>query len=358
MTRPLALLLIAAVLAGCHGKPAAPARAAAEPPLATLVAGAGTAAAQTWDGTVQAVDAAVLMAQTNARVTTLPVDVGANVKRGDVLVRFTDVEQQSALRAAQAQAAAAQAAYADAQANFQRFAAIAPQGYVSRADFERVRMQRDSAKAQLDAAREQAREASAQQDYTVVRAPFDGVVTRRYVQVGEAVAGPPFPQQLIALASLGSLRVEAKLPQAVAEALRADGRASVLADDGRRRITPTAITVFPVADPATHTIEVRLTLPSGTAGLAPGTTVKLAFANAVAGAPTISVPRSAVVERGELAGVYVVAQGQVMLRQLRLGDVQGDRVTVLAGLDAGERVASDPAAAARWLVAQRAEAGQ
>lgn len=350
--RPLALVLLAGALAACHGKPATPAQAAADPPLATVVVGSAAAGTQTWDGTVQAVNAAVLMAQTNARVTVLPVDVGTSVQRGDVLVRFTDVEQQSALRAAQAQAAAAQAAYADAQANYRRFAAIAPQGYVSRADFERVRMQRDSAKAQLDAAREQAHEASAQQDYTVVRAPFDGVVTRRYVQVGEAVAGPPFPQQLIALASLGALRVDAKLPQRVAAALRAGGHATVLADAGRRPIAPAAITVFPVADPATHTVEVRLTLPPGTAGLAPGTTVKLAFAS-TAGATAISVPRSAVIERGELAGVYVVVHGQVALRQLRLGDVAGDRVTVLAGLDAGERIAADPTAAARWLVARR-----
>lgn len=352
MPRPIALLLFAALLAGCHGKQAVPAPAASDPPLATVLADAGAAGAQTWDGTVQAVDAAVLMAQTNARVTALPFDVGATVKRGDVLVRFTDVEQQSALRAAQAQAAAAQAAYADAQANYQRFAAIAPQGYVSRADFERVRMQRDSAKAQLDAAREQARAAAAQQRYTVVRAPFDGVVTKRYVQVGEAAAGPPFPQQLIAVASLDALRVDAKLPQRVAAALRAGGHATVWADAGRRPIAPVAITVFPVADPATHTVEVRLALPPGTAGLAPGTTVKLAFGS-TAGATAISVPRSAVVERGELAGVYVVARGQVALRQLRLGDVAGDRVTVLAGLDAGERIAADPAAAARWLVVQR-----
>ncbi len=354
MPRPIALLLFAALLAGCHGKQAVPAPAASDPPLATVLADAGAAGAQTWDGTVQAVDAAVLMAQTNARVTALPFDVGATVKRGDVLVRFTDVEQQSALRAAQAQTAAAQAAYADAQANYQRFAAIAPQGYVSRADFERVRMQRDSAKAQLDAAREQARAAAAQQRYTVVRAPFDGVVTKRYVQVGEAAAGPPFPQQLIAVASLGALRVEAKLPQGVAAALRADGHATVLADDGRRRIAATGITVFPVADPATHTVDVRLGLPPDTRDLSPGTTVKLAFAGA--GSPVISVPRSAVVERGELTGVYVVAQGRVALRQLRLGDTEGDRVTVLAGLDAGERIAADPAAAARWLIAQRAQA--
>lgn len=357
MPRTFVLAALVGVLVACGSRSPAPAPAPDTSALATqVVAPLGGAGAGTWDGTVQATDAAVLMAQTNARVLTLPSDVGARVARGDVLVRLTDVEQRSALRAAQAQAAAARAAYADAEANYRRFAAIAPQGYVSRADFERVRMQRDAAKAQLDAAGEQAREAGAQQDYTVVRAPFDGVVTKRYVQVGEAVAGPPFPQQLIAIAALAQLRVEATLPQAVAEPLRQGGRAEVLADGGRQRVAVTRVTVFPVADPATHTVNVRFELPAGVAGLYPGMTVKLALGSGASAAPAVlAVPRSALVQRGELAGVYVVTAHAASLRQLRIGETQGERVTVLAGLAAGERVATDPAAAARWLVAQRAE---
>ncbi|HEX8778130.1 MAG TPA: efflux RND transporter periplasmic adaptor subunit [Rhodanobacter sp.] len=351
-------ILLAAMLAACSGRPAMPAASHADaPPLATLTVAAGAASGQQrWDGTVEAADAAVLTAQTNARVLALPHDVGDSVKQGDVLVRFTDVEQLSAQRAAQAQIAAAKAALVVAEANYRRYAALLPQGYVSRAAYDQASAERNAAKAQLDAAQQQWRGVGAQQDYTVVRAPFDGVVTKRYVQVGEAVAGPPFPQQLIAVASLAQLRVEAKLPQAVAEALRNRGQAEVLADGGRR-ITASRLTVFPVADPATHTVAVRLELPAGTRGLYPGMTVKLAFAGAdagpAAGAGPLSVPASALVQRGELTGVYVVGGHDVSLRQLRVGDVQGDRATVLAGLAAGERIAADPDAAARWLIAQR-----
>lgn len=351
-------VLLAAMLAACGGRSAVPAASHADaPPLATLTVAAGAASGQQrWDGTVEAADAAVLTAQTNARVLALPHDVGDTVKQGDVLVRFTDVEQLSAQRAAQAQIAAAKAALVVAEANYRRYAALLPQGYVSRAAYDQASAERNAAKAQLDAAQQQWRGVGAQQDYTVVRAPFDGVVTKRYVQVGEAVAGPPFPQQLIAVASLAQLRVEAKLPQAVAEALRNRGQAEVLADGGRR-IAASRLTVFPVADPATHTVAVRLELPPGTRGLYPGMTVKLAFAGAdagqAAGVGPLSVPASALVQRGELTGVYVVGGHDVSLRQLRVGDVQGDRATVLAGLAAGERIAADPDAAARWLIAQR-----
>ncbi|WP_343204392.1 efflux RND transporter periplasmic adaptor subunit [Rhodanobacter sp. PCA2] len=352
---PVFSAALAVALVACGGKPAVPAASHGAPSLATLTVAAGAGSGQQhWDGIVEAVDAAVLAAQTNARVLALPHDVGDTVKRGEVLVRFSDVEQQSAARAAQAQIAAAKAAWVEAEANYKRYAAIYPQGYVSRAAYEQALAQRNSAKAQLDAAQQQWRSAGAQQDYTVVRAPFDGVVTKRYVQVGEAVAGPPFPQQLIAIASLAQLRVEARLPQAVAEALRRAGRAEVLADDGKR-IAASRLTVFPVADPATHTVAVRLELPAGVAGLYPGMAVKLAFAGGAAatGDGTVSVPVNALVRRGELTGVYVVDGDAVSLRQLRIGDVRGDRATVLAGLAPGEHIAADPDAAARWLIARR-----
>lgn len=350
--------VLAVLLAACGGKPATPAASQATPPLATFTVAADAAnGEQRWDGTVQAVQSAVLTAQTNARVLALPHEVGDTVRQGEVLLRLTDVEQQSAALAAKAQVAAARAAYVDAEANYRRYAAIYPQGYVAKATYDQSLAQRNAAKAQLDAAQEQARNAGAQQDYTVVRAPFDGVVTKRYVQAGEAVAGPPFPQPLIAIASLAQLRVEATLPQAVAEALRAAGHATVLADDGRR-IEAGQLTVFPVADPATHTVTVRLDLPAGTRGLYPGVTVKLAFAGTgiAADKTALSLPAGALVQRGELTGAYVVEGGTVSLRQLRVGERQGGRATVLAGLAPGERVALDPDAAARWLIARRGKA--
>lgn len=358
MIRPphsLAVILLAATLAACGGKPQAPTAPRTAPRLETLAVHAdGAGGQQRWDGTVEAVDAAVLTAQTNARVLALPHDVGDSVAAGAVLVRLTDVEQQSAQHSAMAQAAAVKATYVEAEADYQRYAAIYPKGYVSKAAYGQVLARRNAARAQLDAAEAQAREAGAQQDYTTVRAPFAGVITRRYVQVGEAVAGPPFPQQLIALASLKQLRVEAKLPQAVAEALRVQGRAEVFLDG--RRIASGTPEVFPIADPATHTVTVRAALPEGTPGLYPGMTVKLAFAAPDTGA--LAIPASALVTRGELQGVYVVDGDAVSLRQLRVGEVVDGRVEVLAGLDAGERIAVDPAAAARTLVAQHHEAAR
>jgi RND family efflux transporter MFP subunit len=345
-------------LAACDdGRQPAVAPSGAAPPLASLVVHAGESPdRQVWDGTVEAVDAAVLMAQTNARVLELPHDVNDVVPKGAVLVRFSNVEQRSAARAARAQIASARADYVDAEANYKRLAAIYPQGYVSKAAYDQALARRNAARAALDAAQAQWREAGQAEQYTVVRAPYAGVVTSRYVQVGEAVAGPPFPQRLVAIASLEHLRVDVKVPQSVAGAIRRSGSAELLLDGGHRRLAAGRVTVFPYADPATHTFSVRLELPEGHAGLYPGMTVKVAFATGEA--RQLLVPLDALVQRGELQGVYVIDGHRVSLRQLRTGDTVGDRVEVLAGLDDGERIAADPAAAARWLVAERRRAAR
>jgi RND family efflux transporter MFP subunit len=162
-------------------------------------------------------------------------------------------------------------------------------------------------------------------------------------------------QPLISGLSLGQLRLAVDVPQSDVAAIRELKRASVLlGDDGERRIQATAVTVFPYADPQTHTFKVRVELPEEETGLHPGMTVKVGFA--VGSAERLLLPRSALVQRSEVNAVYVVAQQQLSLRQLRLGHRYGDRVEVLAGLTAGEQIATDPLAAAAALVSRRGTA--
>jgi RND family efflux transporter MFP subunit len=343
----LALLLAAC---GAHQPPPAP----KPPPLATLTVQERTMPQQqVWDGTVQAVNSAVLMAQTNARVTELPYDVNDVVPEGAVLVRFTDVEQKSATRAAEAQIASAQATYEDARTNYERTAALFGKGLLARATLDQARAQRDTALAAVNAARANRAQAAQQQDYTVVRAPYAGIVTQRFVQVGEAVAGPPFPQKLIAITSLKDLRIEVKVPQGAAEAIRRFGKAELLVgDDGAHRIPAAKVTVFPYADPDTHTFDVRVDLSGQGIGLFPGMSVKVAFATG--STRRLLIPASALWRSGELTGVYVIRGDAVSLRMVRLGRRFGDDVEVISGLQSGETIARDPVNAVGWLAGQHA----
>lgn len=351
--RDLALAAVVAVLAACSDKPSDAAAPSTPPALSGIVVHAIPARSQqVWDGVVEAVHQVTITAQTNARVLELPHEVNDVVAKGAVLVRFSDVEQKSARNAAQAQIASAQASYTDAQASYERIAAVYAKGYVSTAQMDQQRAARDASKAALEAARAQLDQVGQQLDYTVLRAPFAGVVTHRFVHVGQAVqAGPPSPQPLIQLQALDDLRVNVQVPQSAVDSIRKFHDADVVLADGRR-VAAKLVEVFPYADPATHTFNVRLQLPAGDVGLYPGMTVKVAFATGEA--RQLLVPATALVQRGELVAVYVIGDHGVTLRQVRIGDRSGDRVEVLAGLDDGEHVARDPHAAISWLTTHRA----
>ena len=351
--RLLALSAALAMLAACSDKPSSAGAAASPPALAgSVVTAQPSRNQQVRDGVVEAVNQVTITAQTNARVVELPYEVNDVVAKGAVLVRFSDVEQKSARNAAQAQIASAQASYNDAQAAFARIAAVYAKGYVSGAQMDQQRATRDAAKAALTAARAQLAAVGQQLDYTVLRAPFAGIVTHRFVHVGQAVqAGPPSPQPLIQLQAMDHLRVNVQVSQSAVEAIRTFHAAEVLLDGGRR-VSASAVEVFPYADPATHTFNVRLQLPAGEAGLYPGMTVKVAFATGAA--KRLQLPTSALVQRGELVAVYVISDHGVSLRQVRIGIRDGDHVDVLAGLDDGERVADDPQAAMAWLAKHHA----
>jgi multidrug efflux pump subunit AcrA (membrane-fusion protein) len=194
----------------------------------------------------------------------------------------------------------------------------------------------------------------------VVRAPYAGVVAEVPVALGDmAMPGRP----LLTLVDPTALRVVAALPQSVAAAWPATFPAGTLPrielpGSPAGTVQPLRAQLLPTLDAATHTVQLRADLPPGLAGVAPGLYARVWLpvpaTSPAGGAATLSVPRSAVVRRAELTALYVLdAGGAPLLRQVRLGRSDGDRVEVLAGLAAGERVATDPQAAARSLPASR-----
>ena len=344
MTRELSALLAALVLAACGGtKPGS--ATPRKPDFATIeIAAEAAAQERIWDGVVAAVNKATVSAQTGGRVTELPFDVNDYVKAGEVIVRFTDVEQQSSRRQASAALRAAEAAQKEAQLAFDRAREMLARKLVAQSAYDQALARRDAAQAALEAARAALLGAGEQVDYTVVRAPYSGILTERHVQVGETVRPG---QALLSGLSLARLRVEVEVPQSDVATIRDRRKAEVLLDDGRR-IEATRVVVFPEGDPKTHTFRVRLELPEVETGLMPGMTVKAAFA--IGTAQRILVPATALVRRSEVTAVYAVdREGHVELRQVRLGHRFGDRVEVLAGLESGARIAADPLAALAFL---------
>lgn len=292
-----------------------------------------------YDGTVEAVNRATVSAQTAGRVAELFYDVDDYVEANSPIIRFTDVEQRARLRQAEAAVAEAETRLREAEDEFRRTQSLFDQNAGTRREYDQAIAARDAAAARLNAARSAVSEAAEQAEYTIVRAPYAGIVTERHVEVGEAVT---VGQPLMSGLSLEALRVTVQLPQEAAARAREFRAAAVITGEGR--IAPAGLTIFPIADPATNTFTTRVELPPGQFGLYPGMFVKVAFV--VGEARRLLIPTAALLRRSEVTGVYVIGEGgAVRLRQLRIGNEFGDRTEVLSGLADGERVALDPVAA-------------
>jgi RND family efflux transporter MFP subunit len=322
---------------------------AAEIPLATLTAGYETAPRErVWDGTVEAVNQATVSAQTSGRVAEIFYDVDDFVEAGAPIMRFTDTEQRAALDGARGALEEAEARAAEAGSEFTRIAAMFENGTVARARFEQAQANRDAALARLESARAGVANAEQQLEYTLVRAPYAGIVSRRHVEVGELVRPGA---ALMSGLSLEHVRVVVDVPQSMLEPIREFGKANVYVGD--RTIPAESLTFFPVADPATNTFRVRAVLPASNVALYPGTFVKIGFV--VGETERLLLPATAIVRRSELTAVYVVGSDTVSLRQIRAGRRYGDRIEVLAGLEAGEKIATDPVAAGVYFQQRRAD---
>lgn len=323
---------------------------AAELPFNTTVVSKDTAPVERLlDGTVEAVNQATMSAQTSGRIAEVYYDVDDYVEPGTAIVRFTDVEQQSALRQANAALDEAIARQNQANEDFERASGLFESGSASKREYDQALASRDAANARTTAARSAVETAEQQVEYTLVRAPYAGIVTERHVQVGETVG---VGQPLMSGLSLENLRVVVDLPQQVAAEVRKHLTAYIVTGQGRVRAEN--VTIFPYAHSASNTFRVRLDLPAGQFDLYPGMFVKVAFV--VGESQRLLIPARSLIRRSEVTGVYVVDdQDRVRLRQVRVGGTYDTRAEILAGLWPGERIATDPVAAGIYLKARSAK---
>ena len=323
---------------------------AAELPFGTTTVRKDTAPVERLlDGTVEAVNQATMSAQTSGRIAEVYYDVDDYVEPGSPIVRFTDVEQQSALRQASAALAEAVARQNQANEEFGRVEGLFESGSASKREYDQALASREAANARVTAARSAEETAKQQVEYTLVRAPYAGIVTERHVQVGETVG---VGQPLMSGLSLEALRVVVDLPQQVAADVREHLTAYIVTGQGR--VQAENLTIFPYAHSASNTFRIRLDLPAGQFDLYPGMFVKVAFI--VGESQRLLIPANALIRRSEVTGVYVVdEQDRVRLRQVRVGGTYGDRAEILAGLRPGERIATDPVNAGIYLKARSAK---
>jgi RND family efflux transporter MFP subunit len=195
----------------------------------------------------------------------------------------------------------------------------------------------DDATRSFRVAQAEERVAAAQLSYTVITAPFDGVITEKKVEIGE-LASPGRP--LMKLEDPRHLRLEATVGEGDLKLISRGDKIPIIIDAlGQSALSGTVSQILPAGDPQTHTFLVKVDLPQ-TAGLRSGMFGRLQLDRGVS--QTIVLPRSAMIERGELTSVFVVGDDRVArLRLVRVGRTVGSSVEILSGLNLGERVLAD-----------------
>ncbi len=302
---------------------------------------------QVFDGVVEAIKQTTVSAQTSGRVLEVFYDVDDFVNKDDVVARLRDKDQRARLEQAKAAMAEAQARHTEADAEYKRIQGVYEKKLVSKAEFDRAKAERGAALARLEAAQAKLDQAREQLNYTLIRAPYSGIVTKRHIEVGETVQPG---QQVMSGVSLEKLRVKVAIPQRLIHAVRSLGKARAFVNGPEARaIDATRLTFFPYADGRTNTFDVRVELPEGVTGLFPGMFVKVGF---VTGEKRrLVVPIEAIVYRSEVTGVYVVRPDDTVgFRHIRQGRPTGEgEIEVLAGLESGERVALQPLQAGAYI---------
>jgi len=287
------------------------------------------------DALVEAVNKATVSAQTSGRVNKIYFDVNDYAKKGDVLLRMRDAEQQAGLKVAQA-------SFNQAKSESKRVTDLFAKKLISKSLVDKSQAELKSASARLEQAQENL-------ERTIVRAPYSGIMVKRHIEVGEtARTGAPLFTGL----SLESLRVVVNLPQDIINRVMQYKTARLILLDEKKSISSTSIIISPYADETTHTFLVRVNLPHGDLGLYPGMAVKAAFT--VGKIKKLVVPVSAVTHRSEVTAVYVMDEKKnISMRHIRVGDkINGNMIEVLSGLEENEVVTTDPVQSVSYLKEQ------
>jgi RND family efflux transporter MFP subunit len=269
-------------------------------------------------GTVQAVNRAEIAARISGNITDLPVVLGSEVHKGDLLAEISAGEIGTKLQQARTQ-------FEQARRNLEREKKLLQK---NAATPETVKSLDES----LRIAESGYREAQIYQDYTRILAPFAGRVTKKLANVGDlATPGKP----LLSIENESQLQVIAEIPEAMVLRVNKGDIFSVTISAADLTVPGTVAEVAPTADPLSRTVSVKLNI-SARDHLHSGQFARVSFP--LADIKTLIVPSVAIVPFGQLERVFVVTEDVARLRLVKSGAVEGDNREILSGLKPGEKI--------------------
>jgi len=266
----------------------------------------------------------------------LDVDVGAQVRKGQVLLRLDTKELAEKEAQAKAALESAKAELVKARNDFERYKILFEKESIAKKDYDDMLARFETAQAAEQRASAALDEAKTMLSYGVVTAPFDGIVSERSVNVGD-LATPG--RTLMSIYMPGTLELVAPVGEQYEPYVKV-GTAVTLAVPSAGLKQDSAIReVVPQRDERTRTITVKAPLEQAQ-GLSPGLYGTLTFQTRAS--EVIVIPKKALNVVGQLETVRVLDNGSVTIRNVRTGRALGDdKVEILSGLNAGEKVVVD-----------------
>jgi RND family efflux transporter MFP subunit len=315
-------LVAVVILAGCGKHEEDGAGPAASSPAVPVVV-APVSAQPLWDeeevvGNVEAAQRAVLSAKVTGVIDAVKFAPGARVQRGTALATIDAREIKARLDSAMA-------AQDQAQKDFARIERLLQSGSSTRQEF-------DAATTRLRTADASLVEARTMLQYTEITAPFDGVVTRKLVEVGDlATPGKP----LLEMENSSLLRFECEIPEALLDRVNMGSDLPVRVDAAGAELNGKISEIAPSASAGSRTFLVKLDLPAAEK-LRAGQFGRVRVP--VRERPALLVAESAVVRRGQIESVFVVEEGKARLRLVKSGRQMNGKIEILSGLSGGESV--------------------
>lgn len=289
-------------------------------------------AGDTFVGTVESSDRAVLAARIDGRVERIAVREGETVRTGELLLTIDQHTAGTRLAEAEGKRKGAAARLALAEQENTRYRRLFAAEAVTAQEMDRIAAELEQARQGYAAAQAATEAARIATGYTRVVAPYAGRLVRREVEEGTTVQ-PGTP--LLILDRAGEWRVRARLPEAQLGRIAPGDLVTVVIPALGRTLSGRVDEVLPATDPQSRSFEIKVALADG-AGLSAGLFARVATAAGATSA--ILVPAGALVERGQLTGLYTVEDRILRYRLVRTGRRVGDRVEILAGLAEGSTI--------------------
>jgi RND family efflux transporter MFP subunit len=335
LTQTAAAAALIALLVACSKD--APPPEDVRPVRAVTLAAGGVHATAEFSGDVRPRYESRLGFRVGGKISARKVDVGSSVKRGTVLMQLDPQDLRLGQAQAQASLRAAQTNADLARAELKRYQDLRSQNFVSQAVLDQKVAASHSSQASAEAARAQLREQANQTGYASLESDADGVVTAIDAEVGQVVAaGAP----VVRVARTDEKEVVIGVPEDQVDELRQVGAVAVrLWADPNRSIPGKIREVSPVADAATRTYTVKVSIPpSEEVRLGMTAVVQLARQNAESAGGQLRAPLSSLVQNKGASAVWVIENGAVRLQPVQVGGVSGNDVLLTSGVKPGQAI--------------------